>query len=137
MLNKVCKSYDTNLLVDKLSLYTKRRNIGIVEKWCRKINSLKNDSGLENPDSGEIILGETVKIGLCCKARGIGWIQKCMEAIPTVSTFSRLVHYEVSSRSTKTHLPFDQQKPVDKLSKGRKGLHLANTLKQGLTFCCR
>ena len=138
VLNKVCKSYDTNLLVDKLSLsIPKGAIVGIVGgNGAGKSTLLRMISGLENPDSGEIILGETVKIAYVEQSREkLDGSKNVWEAISDGLDILKVGNYEVSSRSYVGRFNFkgsDQQKPVDKLSGGERGrLHLANTLKQG------
>ena len=138
VLNKVCKSYDTNLLVDKLSLsIPKGAIVGIVGgNGAGKSTLLRMISGLENPDSGEIILGETVKIAYVEQSREeLDGSKNVWEAISDGLDILKIGNYEVSSRSYVGRFNFkgsDQQKPVDKLSGGERGrLHLANTLKQG------
>ena len=138
VLNKVCKSYDTNLLVDKLSLsIPKGAIVGIVGgNGAGKSTLLRMISGLENPDSGEIILGETVKIAYVEQSReDLDESKNVWEAISDGLDILKIGNYEVSSRSYVGRFNFkgsDQQKPVDKLSGGERGrLHLANTLKQG------
>ena len=138
VLNKVCKSYDTNLLVDKLSLsIPKGAIVGIVgANGAGKSTLLRMISGLENPDSGEIILGETVKIAYVEQSREeLDGSKNVWEAISDGLDILKIGNYEVSSRSYVGRFNFkgsDQQKPVDKLSGGERGrLHLANTLKQG------
>ena len=138
VLDKVCKSYDTNLLVDKLSLsIPKGAIVGIVGgNGAGKSTLLRMISGLENPDSGEIILGESVKIAYVEQSREeLDGSKNVWEAISDGLDILKIGNYEVSSRSYVGRFNFkgsDQQKPVDKLSGGERGrLHLANTLKQG------
>ena len=138
VLNKVCKSFDTNLLMDKLSLsIPKGAIVGIVGgNGAGKSTLLRMISGLENPDSGEIILGESVKIAYVEQSREeLDGSKNVWEAISDGLDILKVGNYEVSSRSYVGRFNFkgsDQQKPVDKLSGGERGrLHLANTLKQG------
>ncbi len=138
VLDRVCKSYDTNLLVDKLSLsIPKGAIVGIVGgNGAGKSTLFRMISGLENPDSGEITLGETVKIAYVEQSREeLDGSKNVWEAISDGVDILKIGNYEVSSRSYVGRFNFkgsDQQKPVDKLSGGERGrLHLANTLKQG------
>ena len=138
VLDKVCKSYDSNLLIDKLSLsIPKGAIVGIVGgNGAGKSTLFRMISGIENPDSGGIALGETVKIAYVEQGREeLDGSKNVWEAISDGLDVLKIGNYEVSSRSYVGRFNFkgsDQQKPVDKLSGGERGrLHLANTLKQG------
>jgi sulfate-transporting ATPase len=138
VLDKVCKSYDSNLLIDKLSLsIPKGAIVGIVGgNGAGKSTLFRMISGIERPDSGGISLGETVKIAYVEQGREeLDGSKNVWEAISDGLDVLKIGNYEVSSRSYVGRFNFkgsDQQKPVDKLSGGERGrLHLANTLKQG------
>ncbi len=64
-INNVSKAYDGRVLIKDFTYYTMRNeHIGIVgENGCGKTTLLKMILGKELPDSGEIIIGETIKIG--------------------------------------------------------------------------
>jgi sulfate-transporting ATPase len=93
-------------------------------------------AGSEEPDSGSIIIGDTVKIAFVEQSRdSLSNDQNVWEAISEGQDLLRIGNYEVSSRAYAGRFNFkgsDQQKRVGDLSGGERGrLHLANTLKQG------
>lgn len=64
-LTDICKSYEDQTLIENFS-YNLLRNdrVGIVgQNGCGKSTLLKMIMGLEEPDSGSIEIGETIKIG--------------------------------------------------------------------------
>ncbi len=92
--------------------------------------------GLENPDNGSIILGETVKLGYVDQSReNLDGTKTVWEEISDGLDAIRIGNYEIASRSYIGRFNFkgtDQQKFVKDLSGGeRNRLHLAKLLKQG------
>ena len=93
-------------------------------------------SGEEQPDSGEIRIGETVKLAFVEQSReSLEDGKSVWEAVSGGADMLTIGNYEVSSRAYVGRFNFkgsDQQKRVGDLSGGERGrLHLANTLKQG------
>ena len=93
-------------------------------------------AGSEQPDSGNITLGETVKVAFVEQTRdSLDDNHTVWEAISGGHDILKIGGYEVSSRAYAGRFNFrgtDQQKRVGQLSGGERGrLHLANTLKQG------
>ena len=93
-------------------------------------------AGSEQPDSGTVTLGETVKVAYVEQGReNLDDNQNVWEAISGGHDMLKIGNYEVSSRAYAGRFNFrgsDQQKRVGELSGGERGrLHLANTLKQG------
>ena len=93
-------------------------------------------AGTEQPDSGTITLGETVKVAYVEQSRdSLDDNHNVWEAISGGHDMLKIGNYEVSSRAYAGRFNFrgsDQQKRVGELSGGERGrLHLANTLKQG------
>ena len=93
-------------------------------------------AGTEQPDSGTVTLGETVKVAYVEQGReNLDDSQNVWEAISGGHDMLKIGNYEVSSRAYAGRFNFrgsDQQKRVGELSGGERGrLHLANTLKQG------
>ena len=93
-------------------------------------------SKIEEPDSGQIDIGETVKIAYVGQSREtLDDDRTVWQAISDGYDLIQVGNYEVSSRAYVGRFNFkgtDQQKFVKELSGGERGrLHLANTLKQG------
>lgn len=137
-LHNVTKSYGDRVLIDNLSLnIPKGAIVGIVGgNGAGKSTLFRMISGAETPDSGEIVLGETVKVAYVEQSReNLDDDQNVWESISGGAEVLNIGSYEVSSRSYVGRFNFkgsDQQKRVGDLSGGERGrLHLAHTLKQG------
>ena len=92
--------------------------------------------GHAKPDSGAVIIGETVKIAHVAQSRAALDDQRTVwEAVSNGLDNITVGQYEINSRAYLGRFNFkgtDQQKRVGDLSGGERGrLHLANTLKQG------
>lgn len=136
--HNVSKSYNDRLLIDNLSVnIPKGAIVGIVGgNGAGKSTLFRMIAGTEQPDSGEIILGDTVKVAYVEQGReNLDDNANVWEAISGGADMLTIGSYEVSSRSYVGRFNFkgsDQQKRVGDLSGGERGrLHLANTLKQG------
>lgn len=136
--HNISKSYNDRLLIDNLSFtIPKGAIVGIVGgNGAGKSTLFRMISGAESPDSGEIILGETVKVAYVEQGReNLDDNQNVWESVSGGADILTIGGYEVSSRSYVGRFNFkgsDQQKRVGDLSGGERGrLHLANTLKQG------
>ncbi len=134
----VCKGYGDRLLIDNLSFSIPQGAIvGIVGgNGAGKSTLFRMITGAEQPDSGTITLGETVKLAHVEQGReNLQDDKSVWEAISGGHDILRIGNYEVSSRSYVGRFNFkgsDQQKRVGDLSGGERGrLHLANILKQG------
>lgn len=64
-ISHICKSYGDKVLIDDFSyIFLKNDRIGFVgQNGCGKTTLMKLLTGQLTPDSGEIVIGETVKIG--------------------------------------------------------------------------
>ena len=138
MLDKVCKGFGGDLLIDNLSLsIPKGAVVGIIGgNGAGKSTLFRMIAGTEQPDSGTVTLGETVKVAYVEQGReNLDDSQNVWEAISGGHDMLKIGNYEVSSRAYAGRFNFrgsDQQKRVGELSGGERGrLHLANTLKQG------
>jgi ATP-binding cassette ChvD family protein len=136
--NNVCKSYDGRVLIDNLNLsIPKGAIVGIVGgNGAGKSTLFRMINGVEAPDSGDIVLGESVQVAYVEQGReNLDDSQNVWEAVSGGADILTIGNYEVSSRSYVGRFNFkgsDQQKRVGDLSGGERGrLHLANTLKQG------
>jgi len=136
--NNVTKGYEGRELMKELSFSVpKGALVGIIgANGMGKSTIFRMISGAEQPDSGSIELGETVKIGFVEQSReGLDNDKNVWEAVSGGHDLLKIGNYEVSSRAYVGRFNFrgsDQQKRVGDLSGGERGrLHLANTLKQG------
>ena len=134
----VSKSYGDRLLIDNLSLNVpKGAIVGIIGgNGAGKSTLFKMIAGMEQPDSGSIRLGETVKISYVEQLRDeLDDSKTVWEAVSDGHDILRIGSYEVPSRAYIGRFNFkgtDQQKRVGELSGGERGrLQLACTLKTG------
>ena len=137
-LENVSKGYGDRLLIDNLSLsIPKGAVVGIVGgNGAGKSTLFRMIAGTEQPDSGKVTLGDTVKVAYVEQSReNLDDKKTVWEAVSDGQDILRIGNYEVNSRSYVGRFNFkgaDQQKRVGELSGGERGrLHLANTLKQG------
>lgn len=138
-IDNLCKGYGDRLLIDNLSLAIPKGSIvGIIGgNGAGKSTLFRLIAGTEQPDSGSISLGETVKVAYVEQTRdALDDNHTVWEAVSGgLDTLKIGANYEVSSRAYVGRFNFkgtDQQKRVGELSGGERGrLHLANTLKQG------
>ncbi|MBB5186507.1 ATP-binding cassette ChvD family protein [Zhongshania antarctica] len=136
--NGVSKSYGDRLLINNLSFaIPKGAIVGIIGgNGAGKSTLLRMMTGKEQPDSGEIVIGETVKLVSVEQMRDdLDDKQTVWEAVSEGQDILRIGSYEVPSRAYIGRFNFkgsDQQKRVGELSGGERGrLHLACTLKEG------
>lgn len=134
----VSKKFGDRLLIDKLNLsIPKGAIVGIVGgNGAGKSTLFRMIAGNEQPDSGEISIGESVEVAYVEQGReNLKDGTTVWEAVSGGNDMLKIGNYEVSSRAYIGRFNFkgsDQQKHVDTLSGGERGrLHLANTLKQG------
>ncbi|KKL60907.1 hypothetical protein LCGC14_2200610, partial [marine sediment metagenome] len=134
----VSKSFGDALLLDNLSFsIPKGAIVGIVGgNGAGKSTLFRMITGTEQPDSGTITLGETVKLAFVEQSReNLDDSKTVWEEISGGQDNLQIGNYQVSSRAYAGRFNFkggDQQKRVGDLSGGERGrLHLANTLKQG------
>jgi len=137
-LQNVSKGYGDRLLIDNLSIsIPKGAVVGIVGgNGAGKSTLFRMIAGTENPDSGTVTIGDTVKVAYVEQSReNLDDKNSVWEAVSGGADILKIGNYEVSSRSYLGRFNFkggDQQKRVGELSGGERGrLHLANTLKQG------
>jgi len=134
----VSKAFDDKLLYEDLSFTVpKGAIIGIVGgNGAGKSTLFKLITGKEQPDAGEVVIGETVDVAYVEQLRdGLDDKQTVWEAVSDGQDMLNINGYEVSSRAYVGRFNFkgnDQQKRLNELSGGERGrLQLAQTLKQG------
>jgi len=136
--NNVSKSFGDRLLIDDLSFSVPAGAIvGIIgPNGAGKSTLFKMITGKEQPDSGAIDIGPTVKIAAVDQSReGLENDKTVFEAISGGSDILTVGKYQTPSRAYIGRFNFkgsDQQKTVGNLSGGERGrLHLAKTLIEG------
>jgi len=134
--NDVSKSYDGKLLYEHLSFVLPQAGIvGVIgPNGAGKTTLFRLIMGIEQPDSGEIKIGETVKLAYVDQQhRSIDPDKTVYETIADNSEFVKLGNKEINARAYISRFNFsgaDQEKECGILSGGeRNRLHLALTLK--------
>ena len=134
----VSKAFGDRLLIDNLSFKIPPGAIvGIIgPNGAGKSTLFKMIKGMETPDSGEVVLGQTAKISLVDQSReDLGNTKTVFEDVANGADILTVGRFEMPSRAYLGRFNFkggDQQKIVGNLSGGERGrLHLAKTLLQG------
>ena len=134
----LCKSFGDRVLIDNLSFELPRNGIvGVIgPNGVGKSTLFKMIVGKEQPTSGTLELGETVKLSYVDQGReGIDPNKNVWEVVSDGLDYMMVCETEVPSRAYVASFGFkgsDQQKPAGVLSGGeRNRLNLALTLKQG------
>jgi sulfate-transporting ATPase len=134
----VSKSYGDRLLIDNLSFKIPAGAIvGIIgPNGAGKSTLFRMLTGKEQPDSGEIVQGPTVKLAYVDQSRdALDGSKSVFEEISGGADVLTVGKYETPSRAYIGRFNFkggDQQKNVGTLSGGERGrLHLAKTLIAG------
>ena len=136
--DQVSKAFGDKLLMDKVSFSVPPGAIvGIIgPNGAGKSTLFKMIQGREQPDSGAIEIGPTVKMAAVDQSReGLADDKTVFEAIADGADVLTVGRFEMPSRAYIGRFNFkggDQQKIVGKLSGGERGrLHLAKTLISG------
>jgi energy-dependent translational throttle protein EttA len=136
--NGVSKGFGERLLIDNLSFSIPPGAIvGVIgPNGAGKSTLFRMIQGKEAPDSGEIVVGPTVKIAAVDQSReGLEDKKTVFEAISGGADILAVGRFEMPSRAYIGRFNFkggDQQKVVGQLSGGERGrLHLAKTLIAG------
>lgn len=132
------KGFDDRILIDDLSFTLPRNGIvGIIgPNGAGKTTLFKTILGMEKADTGEVKVGESVKISYVDQSRGgIDPKKSLWEVVSDGLDFIKVGNVEMPSRAYVSAFGFkgpDQQKMAGILSGGeRNRLNLALTLKQG------
>ena len=134
----VSKAFGDKLLIDDLSFKVPAGAIvGIIgPNGAGKSTLFKMISGKEQPDSGEVSIGQTVKMSLIDQTReGLGNDKTVFDEIAEGRDILQVGQFEIPARAYLGRFNFkggDQGKIVGNLSGGERGrLHLAKTLLAG------
>lgn len=134
----VSKAFNDRLLMDNLSFSIPPGAIvGIIgPNGAGKSTLFKMITGVEKPDSGEVNIGQTVKLAYVDQSRDkLDDSKSVFDLISNGSDILTVGRYETPSRAYIGRFNFkggDQQKLVGQLSGGERGrLHLAKTLISG------
>ncbi|MDD4556381.1 MAG: energy-dependent translational throttle protein EttA [Alphaproteobacteria bacterium] len=132
------KGYGDRLLIDDLSFkIPKGAIVGIIgPNGAGKTTLFRMITGQEKPDSGEIVIGDTVDLGYVDQSRdALNGDKNVWEEISDGLDIIKLGKKEMASRAYVGQFNFrggDQQKKVGNLSGGeRNRVHLAKMLKKG------
>jgi ATP-binding cassette ChvD family protein len=132
------KGFDGRMLIKDLSFSLPRGGIvGVIgPNGVGKTTLFKMIIGQEHPDSGEVRVGETVKVSYVDQNRGgIDPTKNVWQVVSDGLDYINVGHVEMPSRAYVSAFGFkgpDQQKPAGVLSGGeRNRLNLALTLKEG------
>jgi sulfate-transporting ATPase len=136
--NNVSKAYGDRLLIDNLSFKVPPGAIvGIIgPNGAGKSTLFRMIAGREQPDSGTVTLGQTVKLAFVDQSRdSLADAKTVFDAVADGADVLTVGKFEMSSRAYLGRFNFkggDQNKIVGQLSGGERGrLHLAKTLIAG------
>jgi energy-dependent translational throttle protein EttA len=136
--HNVTKSFGDRVLIDDLSfIIPPGAIVGVIgPNGVGKSTLFKLITGKEKPDSGKIVLGNSVQVSSVDQSReGLPNDKNVWEAISGGADILTVGKYEIPSRAYIGRFNFkggDQQKIVGQLSGGERGrLHLAATLISG------
>ena len=134
----ISKSFDGRVLIDDLSFsIPKGAIVGIIgANGAGKSTLFKMLSGVEQPDSGSIEMGDTVKLASVDQFRdSMGDTKSVFQEISEGADIIKINNFEIPARAYCSRFNFkgsDQQKIIGDLSGGeRNRVHLAKLLKAG------
>ncbi|WP_207060853.1 energy-dependent translational throttle protein EttA [Motiliproteus sp. SC1-56] len=136
-LHGVTKAYGDKVLIDDLSLSIPQGAIvGVIGgNGAGKSTLFRMIAGTEQPDQGEVVIGETVKLAYVDQMRDLDGTKTVFDEISDGNDIITVGNYQVPARAYAGRFNFkggDQQKFVKDLSGGeRNRLHLAKLLKEG------
>ncbi|GEP39772.1 energy-dependent translational throttle protein EttA [Nocardioides psychrotolerans] len=135
---KLTKGFDGRVLIDDLSFSLPRAGIvGVIgPNGVGKTTLFKMITDQEQPDAGDLTVGQTVKISHVDQSRGgLDPTKNVWEVVSDGLDFIKVANFEMNSRAYVASFGFkgpDQQKKANVLSGGeRNRLNLALTLKMG------
>lgn len=132
-LHHVSKAYDKPLFTDFSYIFLKGDRIGFIgENGCGKTTMMKLIAGLIQPDAGEVVVGQTVKIGYYSQewendpSAGIAYMDPQARVIDYIRDTAEYVRTEDGLVSASAMLdkflfpPQEQYARIEKLSGGEK-----------------
>ncbi|MDF2882238.1 MAG: transporter, ATP-binding protein [Clostridiaceae bacterium] len=126
-INEISKSYNGHLLIDNFSsILSNGDNIGIIgPNGCGKSTLLNILTGKINPDKGEVVIGQTVKMGYFSQeSKELNYELRVIEYIKETAEFIKDSHGELisASKMLEKFLFNDEMQwtPINKLSGGEK-----------------
>ncbi len=135
---KICKSFGDRILIDNLDFKLPKGGVlGIIgPNGAGKSTFLKMITGQEEPDSGSIRVGETVKLAYVDQMRdNLNANNSVWQEISDGHDIMQVGSFQIPSRAYVGRFNFkgsDQQKKMSQLSGGeRNRVHLAKLLKSG------
>ncbi|WP_134740919.1 energy-dependent translational throttle protein EttA [Nocardioides sp. 503] len=135
---KLTKGFDGRTLIDELSFSLPRAGIvGVIgPNGVGKTTLFRMITDQEEPDGGDLVVGQTVKLSYVDQSRGgIDPHKNVWEVVSDGLDFIKVANFEMNSRAYVASFGFkgpDQQKKAGVLSGGeRNRLNLALTLKMG------
>ena len=141
-IHKISKSYPDKSILEKFDYnFTKGERVGIIGKnGTGKSTFLNIVTGTDKPDSGKVVVGETIKFGYYTQ-KGIQ-IKEGQKVIDVIRDFGDFIPLkkgrQISAQQLLERFLFDRKKQydfVDKLSGGeRKRLYLCTVLIQNPNF---
>lgn len=140
-LHQISKSFGEKKIIEDFTyIFLKNQSIGIIgPNGCGKSTLLKMIAGVLKPDSGEVEVGETIRMGYFAQEvpdmddnqRVIDYVKDIAEYIPTKD--GRITASQMLERFLFT--PDQQYAPIGKLSGGEKRrLYLLSILQKGPNF---
>ncbi|MDF1778834.1 MAG: energy-dependent translational throttle protein EttA [Rhizobiaceae bacterium] len=134
----ISKAYGDKLLIDGLSFKLPPGGIvGVIgPNGAGKTTLFRMITGQEQPDSGKIVIGDTVDLGYVDQSRDtLDGSKNVWEEISSGNDIIKLGKHEMNSRAYCSNFNFkggDQQQKVGQLSGGQRNrVHLAKMLKSG------
>ena len=148
-LSHLHKAYGDRVLIQDFSyIFLKNDRIGFVGKnGCGKTTLMKMIEGRQKPDSGEVILGQTIKLGYYSqeieekKEAGIAYMDPSMRVIDYIKNTAEFVRTEDGLISASAMLerflfpPEEQYSVIGKLSGGERTPSEPATGADGSTEC--